>query len=150
VNQARNKLEIEKWLKPLEQLKSEGIIDSETSEEQRLEMLDTTQPQLDDPTLARLEHDWNHEWSGYQSKLRLLKLDVEEARLTIDSATTDLERMRQLAARQAASAHEVQKAAATVSAAKINLKRAEELLKLYFDIEMQEPERNPDYPNAEK
>ena len=60
--------------------------------------------------------------------------------------------MRQLSERQrgAFSISEVQKTESSLAVARINVQRAEEMLKLYADIEIQEPQLNPDSPKNEK
>ena len=101
----------------------------------------STQSKLDN-----LQRDWNHAWSAYQSKLRLLRLDLEEAK----SLTAEHDRMRQLADKGVIPISEVQKSESSLAVSRINVLRAEEMLKLYADIEAQEPQLNLDSLNREK
>jgi multidrug resistance efflux pump len=90
-----------------------------------------------------LQRDWRNAWSTYQSRLRLLRLDVDEAKLALESLTAKCNQWRQLADRGAVTVSEVQEAESNLAVAKINLARAEEMLQLYADIETTEPELNP-------
>ena len=94
--------------------------------------------------------EWKETWNAYQSRLRLLKLDVEEAKLAFESRTAQNEEVRKQADLGFASISEVQKSSSVLTAARFTLLRAEEMLKLYADIEAQEPDLNPDSFKAEK
>jgi hypothetical protein len=144
--------QVKLWSQSLETLMSQGHLTSENTENQRESRLAKAKY-----SLAIMEHhrekakrDWDYAWSAYQSKMRLLKLDVEDARLAFDTKFADRDRMQKLADKGVVTTQEFQKASSEVSGAEIQLKRAEELLKLYVDIEAQEPELNPDSLNAEK
>lgn len=97
-------------------------------------------------TLDAAQRDWNHSWSAYQSKLRLLKLDVEEAWVEVDKQQRGYKQRVSANEKQAGTftPAEISLHGSSVDSAIINLQRAEELLKLYADIETQEPELNPD------
>lgn len=139
-------LSFEQWSKPLEQLKSEGIAHLKMSENERHNRLESEKLTIDmlKKQLALRQRDWNQAWSAYQSKLRLLQLDLEEAKLTLESLTGEHDRMRQLAEKGAFSVSEVQKTESRLAVARINVQRAEEMLKLYADIETHEPQLNPE------
>lgn len=144
--------QVEQWSKPLEQLQSEGIADPEMTQAQRLSRVDSaseavrsTQSMLD-----TRQRDLNRAWSAYQSKLRLLGLDLEEAKLAFETLTGEHNRARQHPDKGAFSISEVQATESRLAVAGINVQRAEEMLKLYADIEIQEPQLNPDSPKNEK
>ncbi len=145
---------VEQYSRPLEQLQSEGIVSQKTTEAQREGLVVTSSWNLrsTQSKLDTLQRDWNHAWSAYQSKLRLLQLDLEEAKLDLESLTVEQNRMRQLNERQqgAFSISEVQKTESRLAVARINVQRAEEMLKLYADIETQEPQLNPDSLKSEE
>lgn len=101
-------------------------------------------------TFERALAEWKETWNAYQSRLRLLKLDVEEAKLAFESRTAQNEQVRKQVDLGSASVSEVQNASSVLTAARFALLRAEELLKLYADIETQEPDLNPDSFKAEK
>ena len=110
-----------------------------------MQIFDSSEKQL-----APLQVDWNHAWSAYQSKLRLLRLDLEEAKLANESLTAEHDRMRQLAHEGAIPSSDVQKSESRLAVARINVLRAEEMLNLYANIEFQEPQLNPDSLQSEK
>ena len=143
---------VEKWSGSLESLKAEGHLQADATEEQREQNLAASQRELviHQSIMAQARNDWGYAWASYQSKVRLLKMDVEEAELAVGSKTSGLDRMQKLAAAQAVSSEELRNAESEAVAAKYKLARAEELLKLYADIETQEPDLNPDSLNAEK
>lgn len=143
---------VEQWSKPLEQLQSEGIADPEMTEAQRQSKVDTTSETVRQAqsSLDTGHRDWNRAWSAYQSKLRLLRLDVEEAKLALESLQQNHDRLKRMAESGAAPVSEVTQAASDFAIARIKVQRAEELLKLYADIETQEPQLNPDALKSEK
>ncbi|MEZ6033229.1 MAG: thioredoxin family protein [Planctomycetaceae bacterium] len=145
-------LEIDELSRPLEELKSEGILKADATEEVRLLNLRFKKDLFLKFYSSEVEEldDWNQAWSAYQSRLRLLKLDVEEAKLAFESRTTQNEQVRKKHEAGFVSVGEVQKSASELTAARFNLLRAEELLKLYADIETQEPDLNPDSFKPEK
>jgi hypothetical protein len=143
---------VKQWSKPLEQLQSEGIADLEMTEAERQSKVDTTSETVRQAqsSLDTGHRDWNRAWSAYQSKLHLLRLDVEEAKLTLEPLQENHDQLKRLVERSAVSVGEVTQAASDLAIAKINVQRAEELLKLYADIETTEPELNPDSLNSKK
>ncbi len=138
-------LRVEDWSKPLEQLKSEGKAAQRISEEEKQGRLESARRTFDSTKeqLASEQRDWNLAWSAYQSKVRLLRLDLEEAELAHESLTGELNRMRQHPDQGAFSVSEVQRTESRLAIARINVQRAEEMLQLYADIETTEPELNP-------
>ncbi len=145
-NKKSHQQSVEQYSRPLEQLQSEGILSQKVTEAQRQGLVVTqswnlrsTQSKLD-----TLQRDWNFAWSAYQSKLRLLRLDLEEAKLAFETLTGEHNRARQHPDKGAFSISEVQATESRLAVAGINVQRAEEMLKLYADIEIQEPQLNPD------
>ncbi|MCA9011557.1 MAG: hypothetical protein KDB01_17515 [Planctomycetaceae bacterium] len=141
---------IERFSASLEELKRKGFLDSNALEKDRLAELESLRDELAVSQYGNKLPDWKRAWSTYQSRLRLLKLDVEEAKLAFESRTMQNERVRNMHETGFVSIDEVQKAASELTAARFALLRAEELLKLYADIETQEPDLNPDSFKAEK
>ena len=143
---------VEQWSKPLEQLKSEGIADPKMTEAYKQAMVDNANEAVRSwqSALDTRQRDWSRAWSAYQSKLRLLRLDVDEAKLTLEPLQKNHDRMKRLAESGVVSTSEVTQAASDLAIAQINVQRAEELLKLYADIETQEPQLNPDALKSEK
>ena len=133
------------WSKPLAELKSEETATSGMSDADRLVFLEYRKGRI--PVYQKLvdrhQRDWNRAWSAYQSKLRLLRLDLEEAKLAHESLAGELNRMRQHPDQGAFSISEVQRTESRLAIARINVQRAEEMLQLYADIETTEPELNP-------
>lgn len=101
-------------------------------------------------TFERALAAWKETWNAYQSRLRLLKLDVEEAKLEFESRAARDEQVREQGELGFASVSEVQKSASALTATRFDLLRAEELLKLYAGIETQQADLNPDSFKSEK
>lgn len=143
---------VEQWSKPLEQLQSEGIADPEMTEAQRQSKVENASETVRSAQsmLDTRQRDWSRAWSAYQSKLRLLRLDVDKAKLTLETLQKNHDRMKRLVESGAVSVSEVTQATSDLAIAKINVQRAEELLKLYADIETQEPQLNPASLKSEK
>ena len=154
INQKGEQLLFEQWSKPLQQLQSEGIATPEMTEAQRQALVDSinkTRRSYESAADGYLR-DWKQAWASYQTQLRLLKLDVDEAKLAVEQMQRDYEQWvtateeRKIARMNG----EIAGPRYDVDLAKINLQRAEELLKLYADIETQQPELNPDSLESEK
>lgn len=154
INQKGEQLLFEQWSKPLQQLQSEGIATPEMTEAQRQALVDSinkTRRSYQSAADGYLR-DWKQAWASYQTQLRLLKLDVDEAKLAVEQMQRDYEQWvtatdeRKIARMNG----EIAGPRYEVDLAKINLQRAEELLKLYADIETQQPELNPDSLESEK
>ena len=96
------------------------------------------------------QRDWDYAWSAYQTQLQLLRLDVEEATNELNSLTANKDRLQQLAEKEVATHDEVQASVSAVASGKIRLQRAEQVLKLYADIEAKEPELNPIFVSLDK
>ncbi len=75
---------------------------------------------------------------------------MEEAKLALESLQQNHDRLKRMAESGAALVSEVTQAASDFAIARIKVQRAEELLKLYADIETQEPQLNPDSLKSEK
>ena len=86
---------------------------------------------------------WKQEWSLYQSQLKLLQLDVEEAVIRRDAARKDAARVRELAESGVTTTAERRKAETELAVADIALKRAELHLAPYATIEADMSELNP-------
>jgi hypothetical protein len=93
--------------------------------------------------LVRSLGQWKQEWSLYQSQLKLLHLDVEEALIRRDAARKDAERVRQLAENGVTTDAEQRKADTELAVSGIALKRAELILAPYATIEADMSELDP-------
>jgi len=89
--------------------------------------------------------EWKDSWSAYQARLRLFGLDVETAKASLVPLVKKLDRMKQSTSKGWFTESEIGQTESQVKLAEIQLRRAEELLKLYTDIEKNEPQLNPDY-----
>ena len=140
------------WSQPLEKLISDGILEPGSTEEKRQTNLNAAQNALSqiNSLLSEKQRDWDYAWSSYQTQLQLLRLDVEEATNELNSLTANKDRLQQLAEKEVATHDEVQDSVSAVAAGKIRLQRAEQVLKLYADIEAREPELNPTFDSLEK
>ena len=93
---------------------------------------------------------WKSCWSEYQSQLRLLQLDVDEAKLAIEPLQQKHDRQSVQLKSGFATISEITQTASDLAIAKIKVQRAEELLKVYAEIETQQPELNPHSLESEK
>ncbi len=75
---------------------------------------------------------------------------MEEATNELNSLTAKQNRLQQLAEKEIATDDEVQASVSAVAAGEIRLQRAEQVLKLYADIEAREPELNPTFVSLDK
>ena len=148
----KSQQKIELWSKPLEELKAAGIADPKMSETLWLAEIASAKSsaESDRETLNRALREWNQAWAYYHTQLRLLQFDVEEAQLAVEPLQQKRDRMKRLDEAGYAPFSEVTQAASDISIAKIKVQRAEEMLKLYADIEAQEPRLNPDSRKSEK
>lgn len=133
------------WSQPLEKLISDGHLEPGSTEEKRQANLNAAQNALSqiNSLITEKQRDWDYAWSAYQTQLQLLRLDVAEATNELNSLTAKEDRLQQLAEKEVATDDEVQASVSAVAAGKIRLQRAEQVLKLYADIEANEPELNP-------
>ena len=88
--------------------------------------------------------DWNRAWSSYQTQLRMLKLDVEAAKLALEPVQQNHERLEKFRGSGEVTLNEVERAAAESAIAQVQVQRAEELLRLYEEVEKVEPQLNPE------
>lgn len=93
---------------------------------------------------------WKSCWSEYQSQLRLLQLEVDEAKLAIEPLQQKHDRQSVQLKSGFATISEITQTASDLAIAKIKVQRAEELLKVYAEIETQQPELNPHSLESEK
>ena len=141
----RPKKDVVTWSQPLEKLISEGHLEPGSTEEKRQTNLNAAQNALSqiNSLISEKQRDWDYAWSAYQTQLQLLRLDVEEATNELNSLTAKQNRLQQLAEKEVASV-------SAVASGKIRLQRAEQVLKLYADIEAREPELNPTFDSLDK
>ena len=148
----RPKKDVVTWSQPLEKLISEGDLEPGSTEEKRQTKLNAAQDALSqiNSLISEKKRDWDYGWSAYQTQLQLLRLDVEEATNELNLLTAKQDRLQQLAEKEVATDDEVQTSVSAVAAGKIRLQRAEQVLKLYADIEAKEPELNPIFVSLDK
>ena len=140
------------WSQPLEKLISDGHLEPGSTEEKRQTKLNAAQDALSqiNSLISEKKRDWDYGWSAYQTQLQLLRLDVEEATNELNLLTAKQDRLQQLAEKEVATDDEVQTSVSAVASGKIRLQRAEQVLKLYADIEAREPELNPNFDSLDK
>lgn len=134
-------------LAQIAELKSEGGVPfADWNDASRESFRKKLEQNVESSTIAldRATRDWQLGWSEYQSQLRMLQFDIDEAKLVLEQLLQKLDRVKQLFAKRVVPGTVVQEAESPLAIAKINLQRAEEMLKLYADIETQEPQLNPD------
>jgi len=88
--------------------------------------------------------EWRQTWAEYQTFVRLLRLDVEATHASLALLQQKIE-LRRRAPKDSFAPFEIQETESEVKLAEIQLRRAEELLQLYTDIEKNEPQLNPKY-----
>lgn len=138
--------DVDQFSRSLDDLKAEGIASKDQDETWKSNMLRNATERLNllNDELKNLHRDWQLAWSEYQSQLRMLGHDVNEAKIILDDFQQKYDRLKQLSENGVVQVSEVQSAESQVALERIKLQRAEELLKLYTDIETQEPDLNPD------
>ncbi|MEZ6133025.1 MAG: hypothetical protein R3C59_30505 [Planctomycetaceae bacterium] len=94
-------------------------------------------------TLNEAMTDWKQVWRDYESGIRVLEIDVEEAKTRVANDLEQCERMRRLAAKAAVAANEVQEREATLALSQLGRRRAEERLALYKSIIEDAPHLDP-------
>jgi len=93
--------------------------------------------------LELLLGEWKQEWSLYQSLLKLLLLDIEEAKIRHSAARTELERTQKLAANGVITTAERRKAETELAVSEIAVQRAELQMVPYTAIDKEIAELNP-------
>ncbi len=86
---------ITQYSRPLEQLKAEGVVSAETTEDDLKTQIARSKPEFDRLTekLDAATKAWNQAWSAYQSQSRLLELEVTHAQNSMVSADRRLGRL---------------------------------------------------------
>jgi hypothetical protein len=87
--------------------------------------------------------DWKSAWEAYQTQLRLKQLDVEEAKTVVEQLLAEIERTTRLTDKGLVSISELQQLESRLAIARINLRRAEELLALLANLEVKDPNAGP-------
>lgn len=136
--------DVDIWSKPFEKLVENKTL-LEGQHDKRELMLNGAQYQLSEATQSAKDalKDWNYAWSAYQTQLQLLRLDVQEAQSKAAALTAKRDRLSRLHDLGNIDRTTMDEADVVATAAKINLQRAEQVLKLYEAIETSEPELNP-------
>lgn len=142
-------------LRPLEDWKAEWRdrygdeddldIDAELTEERRESLIETRRKGV---ARRQMELDefmgkWRQQWDAYQSRIRSLQLDVDQAKFEYDAAAEDLSRMKRLADRNAVAVRELRKSEQAMTALEFELKRAQERLAYLRTVETGAPNLNP-------
>ncbi|MBL8819653.1 MAG: hypothetical protein JNL58_26745 [Planctomyces sp.] len=136
---------ISQYSRPLEELKAEGIVAAETTEEDLRTQIERSRPEFErlsnelDPVVKA----WQHTWLAYQAQIRLLRLDLAKAESELDSCTSNHARMSTLHERGAVAQGELSDSNAALANAKFNLDKAREILNFCSLIADSEPELNP-------
>jgi hypothetical protein len=87
--------------------------------------------------------DWKRAWSTYQTQLRLLKLKGEEVSARIEPLENNYANVSRMKDKGLIAGKEVQDMESKLKVANIQLQGAMEVLKLYSEIETDEPQLNP-------
>ncbi len=137
--------EFANWSRPLDQFTEEQH--KGMTEETRVRNLDEVKDTLSRNEKILIERlaDWKLAWASCQTQLRLLKLDVDEATLAMESVQKNHDYHMKLVERGIATGvFEVDESRTQLAIARIQVQRAEELLRLYEEIEKTEPHLNPE------
>lgn len=136
---------VETWSQPLEKLIADGLFAPGTGEDARKDrMMDAKDRAAEYARrFNNVRHDWNYAWSAYQTQLKMLQQDVDEAKSKADSMAAQHARDSQLYATGNIAQEKLNEINVAFTASKVGLQRAEQMLKLYVDIETNEPELNP-------
>jgi len=139
--------QVDKYSRPLNELIADGTLGQGTDEVGRDAVLKSAQNDLNRHLNLQkdADRDWRQAWSEYQSHLRLLQLDVEESQVALAEQGSELERAKQLNETGNIPFSTFQQAVTKHRIAEIQLKRTAEILRLYADIEKNEPALNPDF-----
>jgi len=137
---------IDRRSRPMTELIAEGVV-KEGEENDIAGTLLGLRKQLSNNERGQKDQarDWRQAWSEYQSDLRLLQLDVEESQVALAEQGSELERAQQDFEVGNIHISRFQQAVTKHRIAEFQLKRTAEILRLYADIEKNEPELNPDY-----
>jgi thiol-disulfide isomerase/thioredoxin len=150
----RHRAKLKEIIRELSEKKKSETVGSDAYEEieREIKEVEDEDALTTDAAMDKYMRDWNQPWSEYQTHVRLLRLDVEAARESLAQVIRKRDRVEQLVKKRAASQFEAEEAESQFKLAEIQLRRAEALLKLYTDIETNEPKLNPDYkaPPAEE
>ena len=132
------------WSRPLDHFKEDRY--KGVSEEYKARELDHAKYSLsqNERSLTEQLSDWKRSWSSYQTQLRMLKLDVEAAKLALEPVQQFHERIEKLKGSGWSTLTEIKQAAAQAAIAQVQVQRAEELLRLYEEIEKTAPHLNPE------
>ena len=142
-----NQEQVDEYSRPLNELIADGTLGQGTDEVGRDALLKSVQNELNRHLNLQkdADRDWRQAWSEYQSQLRLLQLDVEEAQVPLSELRDNRERARQLFEAGNIASSRFQEVESKCRIAEIQSKRADEVLRLYLNIEKNEPQLNPDY-----
>jgi len=142
-----DKARIATFEQPLEVLIANGVLKADETDDQRILTLNLTKrfPSGDQQRLDGSIGIWEKNWSRYQACVRLLRLDVDTAKASFATSMQKRDQLKQLAEKGPVSKPEIDRAELQTGLAEIHRLEAEEMLKLYTDIEKNEPQLNPDY-----
>ena len=139
---------LEEISRPLSELKSAGVVTDSFTEDDRQRMISGQKSTLaySKTRRQRALNDWRREWSNYQTQMRLLQLDVDEANATQDAAAKKLDRVKELVEHLAVPATELEEAMTEHRTGNARLERAKQIYALYREIEANEKELLPPDP----
>lgn len=134
---------ITQYSRPLEPLKTEGIVDGTTTEEDLKTQIARSRPEFDrlSRELDAAAKAWRVAWSAYQSQLKLLDLDVKDA-----AAAKEMFLWNQTLVKQRLmDPPEAIDTQAKLNAATFKDEKAQKVLRMWQELENNEPELNPDW-----
>lgn len=139
---------LEEISQPLSELKSAGVVTDSFTEDDRQRMISGQKSTLaySKTRRQRALNDWQREWSNYQTQMRLLQLDIDEATATRDMAGEKLDRVDALVEKSVVPESELGEAMTEHRTASGRLERARQIHALYREIEANEKELLPPAP----
>jgi hypothetical protein len=93
---------------------------------------------------------WRQAWSAYQSQSRLLELDLRAAEAARGSSQQTLEHVQAKSKQGLVGTQEVRNVEAKYTAATVQLEKALEVIRMWQELEKNEPDLNPDWKPAEE
>lgn len=142
---------ISQYSRPLVELKAEGIVAAETTEEDLRTQIERSRPEFErlsnelDPVFKA----WQHTWLAYQAQIRLLRLRLDEAEIELASCTSKHARVSKLYENGSVAQETLAESEAALANARSNLEKAREILNFCTSTETNEPELNPDQTTSE-
>lgn len=136
---------IELLSRPIDELIADGILPPGADETHRIEDLERVKNLLDQQQAAAdmALRTWKASWEEYQSRLRMLRIEVEKARVKTSAAEQEYQRASQLVAAGNISMEVGREKEAALKLRTLEQEQIEELLGMYASVEVNDSELNP-------